>query len=100
MPSPAVVEALLGDSAVLSAFDNNPSPQMISFEWRNPDGVLVSGFRIFQIQVLTEADAGVYTCTFTSGLTGATLSAEVTLVVQCKGPSYRGVREGGVHEKG
>ena len=73
----------MGNNAVLSCDDNNPSPQMPRFEWRDPDGVLVSMFRIYQIQVLTEANAGVYTCTFTSGLTGATLSAEVTLVVQC-----------------
>ena len=90
MPSPAVVEEIVGNNAVLSCDDNNPSPLMISFEWRNPDGVVVNTFRIYQIQNVAEADAGVYTCIFTSGLTNEMLSAEVTLVVQCKGPSYRG----------
>ena len=92
VPKPAIVEVIVGNDAVLSVADDNPSPQMTSFEWRNPDGVVVSVFRVYQILDVTEADAGVYTCTITSGLTNEMLSAEVTLVVQCKGPSYRGAR--------
>ena len=83
VPSPALVEAIVGNNAVLSCDDNNPSPQMISYEWRNSDGVVINMFRTYQITGVTEEQAGVYTCTFTSRLTGERLSAEITLVAQC-----------------
>ena len=47
VPSPAVVEEMVGDNAVLSCNDNNPSLLRISFEWRNSDGVVVNNFRIY-----------------------------------------------------
>ena len=84
VPSPAVVEEMVGDNAVLSCDDNNPSPLMISFEWRNSDGVVVNNFRIYQIEGVTEAHADVYTCIFTSGYVGESLSATVRLIVLCK----------------
>ena len=88
VPSPALVEEIVGNNAVLSCDDNSPSPQQPSFEWRNSSGAVVNNFRIYQIEGVMEEQAGVYTCTFISGLTGETLSADVTLVVQCKWPLY------------
>ena len=73
--------------AILPTTNRNPPIHPITIVWRNPSGTVIpflTGFPIAQISNVREEDAGVYTCTYISSLTGESHSVEITLIVERK----------------
>ena len=72
-------------SDTVTCGDSNPAPLLVTATWNGPPDVAVtSQSRVLQLSNVDNTDAGVYSCTLTSGLTGETLSASFTLIVHCK----------------